>query len=524
MKDYLKIAGMVLILIGVCFGVDYSFSAKQGKKENIDIEIAYGPAFTEAGAPPLTWSVYEIASEKFGINLKLTPLPDKASEQDKVILDASSKDNLPDLFAVSGATLTKLIEDDKVTYVDDMYAYMPKRSAQMYGPEARNTYVINGKHYALTQTGSISRNEGVLIRKDWLNKLKMPVPTTTADYLKVMEAFTYDDPDGNGRQDTYGYGAFLEIRKNEEGLGTRFQPIFGAFGVEGTVNLTKKDFGLNIYKEEYYDAIEYIRRMVSSKVIDPNWTVYSKMDFRDAWKAGTFGIMREQNAALALENNYKAFDERFPDAEWINVNPPVGPKAKSSVGVYTNQGHRLYAVSKKCRDAGKQKKLAQFLEWMSSDEGYMLIGFGVKGVNYNLDKNNYVTTEGLVNPAKAYSQPEMAPMLQLRNLVFYNSDIELAGRYPTWTTKNGRKISALKYLREMQSKKWTPNFGSDGIPSASPELKTFYEQGVLDFVTGKRNLTRENWAAYLAEFDALGGREWEKSIYEYAEKNELLTD
>ncbi|MBP5283271.1 MAG: extracellular solute-binding protein, partial [Treponema sp.] len=479
MKDYLKIGAMVAVLIAVAFAVEYSFSAKKGKSGNINIEIAYSPAFGEAGAPPANWTVYDIVSDKLGINLSLTALPSKAAEQDKIILAAAKNDSLPDFFTVSGTALNQLIEMDMVSPVDDMYALMPQRSLLLYGMEARNSYQHNGKHYALSQTGAIARNEGVLIRKDWLDALNLPVPVTTEDFLNVMRAFTYGDPDKDGRQDTYGYGAYLELRKNEEGLGTRFQPLFGAFGVEGTFDMNAKTAGLNIYKNDYYDALDFVRRMVSEKVIDPNWTVYNKNDFRDAWKRGAFGIMREQNAALALENNYSAFDEKFPEGEWIVVNPPVGPKAYSSVGVYTNSGHRIFAVSKKARESGKIKKIAQLLEWMSSNEGYMLLGFGVKGVNYLLDAEGNVTTEGLLNPEKAYSKKEMAPILQLRNLVFYNSDIELAGRYPTWTTKNGRKMSALKYLREMQSKKWTQNFGGDGIPSPSDELKKFYEQGVL---------------------------------------------
>lgn len=523
MKDYLKIAAMVLCLGVVAFIVDRSFSVKTGKNGNIDLEIAYAPTFSEAGAPPLSWTVYEIASERFGINLKLTPLPGKSTEQEKILRSRAENNNLPDMFPASGDLMNDFIAQEKIAPVDEMYALMPLRSERMYGKQERGSYLYEGKHYALTQTGAISRNEGVLIRKDWLDNLRLPVPVTTDDFLHVMKMFTVADPDGNGRNDTYGFGAYIEVRKNEEGLGTRFQPIFGAFGCEGTIDLRRATAGLNIYKPEYYDALEYIKSMVDAKVIDPNWTEYSKAEFRDAWKEGRFGIMREQNAALALQQNYEKFDEAFPDGQWIVVDPPMN-KGRSSVGVYTTQGHRIFAVSKKCADEGHQKKLAQFLEWMSSDEGYMLLGFGIRGVNYNLDSKGMVTTDNLVDPEKAYSKPAFAPQLQLRNLVFYNSDIELAGRYPTWKTKNGRDISALEYLREMQSKKWTQNFGADRIPSPSSELKKFYEKGVIEFVTGKRTLTRENWNAWLAEFDEKGGKDWNTACLAFAEENGLLTD
>ena len=55
---------------------------------------------------------------------------------------------------------------------------------------------------------------------------------------------------------------------------------------------------------------------------------------------------------------------------------------------------RNYAVSKKATDAGKGPAIAKLLEWMASD-GYMLLGFGQEGVNYKLDADGNITTEGI---------------------------------------------------------------------------------------------------------------------------------
>lgn len=44
----------------------------------------------------------------------------------------------------------------------------------------------------------------LFIRKDWLDKLHLAVPTTWAQVDAVARAFTDDDPDGDGKADTYG--------------------------------------------------------------------------------------------------------------------------------------------------------------------------------------------------------------------------------------------------------------------------------------------------------------------------------
>jgi multiple sugar transport system substrate-binding protein len=44
----------------------------------------------------------------------------------------------------------------------------------------------------------------LLIRKDWLDKLHLAAPTTWSEAEAVAKAFTTQDPDGDGKPDTYG--------------------------------------------------------------------------------------------------------------------------------------------------------------------------------------------------------------------------------------------------------------------------------------------------------------------------------
>lgn len=489
------------------------------------IDLWYGAAASEAGPIPSSWVGYKIVKDKLGIDLKLTSLPSSEGDQNTKINAAGAAGALPDLFMCSDEVYGTLVKKKLVAEIKlkDMQKYMPNRTKLLYDKDARADSTIGGKMYGLSQPGTIVRNEGVLIRKDWLDKLGLPVPVTTDDFLKVMHAFTEKDPDGNGKADTYGYGAYLELSATNEGLGRRFDPIFGAFGVAGTWNIGKKsEFGLNINKPEYYDALVYVKKMVDEKVIDPNWLAYKKDDFRAAWKQGRFGIMREQNAAYGNEGNYTPFDNNFPNGEWIVIEPPTGPKGKKAAGVY-NQSYRRYCISAKAAKAGKVPAILKLLEWMSSDEGYYLLGWGQKDVNYVFDKNGVPTSEGLADPSKAYNKSENIPLTQLRNMVYYNGDVELTSRYPTWYSKNGKKMSALITLRDMQSKAWTACIGMNKMPQPDADLKRFYEQGISEFVSGQRKLDKASWAAWLKEFnEKMGGKAWENEGKRIALENNLL--
>ncbi len=523
-KLTLKMAATVLALTSAGLLTSCGEKKEAAKKEEgpVKISLWYGAAVTEAGAPPADWNVYQIVKDKLNIDLELTMLPSSEKDQVAKVNAAAAANSLGDLVFIQDTNYTKLVDQGLLAPVDDMYDMMPNRTKLLYDADSRKYTTYKGHSYAFAQPGSIQKNEGVLIRKDWLDKLGLQVPVTTDDFAAVMKAFTEQDPDGNGKNDTYGYGGYLEQSATNEGLGRRFDPLMGAFGIAGTWSLESNTLGLQVERPEYFEALSWVKSLNDSGYIDPNWLAYQKDDFRAAWKQGRFGIMREQNAAFAAESNYKAFDENFPNGEWIVIDPPKGPNGKLSVG--TNMvGYRMYAVSAKAAQEGKKEAIARLLEWMSSDEGYYLLGWGVEGVNYILDENKVPVVKGLPDESKGYSKPEIQPLTQLRNMVFYNGDAELASRYPTYTTaKSKKEMSALKVLREMQQHPWTPQSGVNGMPKPNADVERFLNQGISEFMTGARQLTKENWDTWLSEFNKMGGKDWNDKGVEYAKSNNLL--
>lgn len=88
---------------------------------------------------------------------------------------------------------------------------MPKLSAfydsmaDAIGGNIFDYYRIDGKTYSIPmiRPGDAKRNV-IGIRGDWLEELGLEVPHTIEEFEKVLDAFTFGDPDGNGIDDTYG--------------------------------------------------------------------------------------------------------------------------------------------------------------------------------------------------------------------------------------------------------------------------------------------------------------------------------
>src|ERR1700738_3598216 len=60
---------------------------------------------------------------------------------------------------------------------------------------------LHGQAYAVPFSAQANV---LLVRKDWLDKLGLQPPKTWDDLAAVAKAFTTQDPDGNGKADTYG--------------------------------------------------------------------------------------------------------------------------------------------------------------------------------------------------------------------------------------------------------------------------------------------------------------------------------
>jgi putative aldouronate transport system substrate-binding protein len=350
----------------------------------------------------------------------------------------------------------------------------------------------------------------MVIRQDWLDKLGLKAPTTLDEFMTVAKAFTENDPDGNGKKDTYGLCAFIDgSGLNAAGLGPRFDFVYGAYGVAGTWNLTGKgDFGLNVRNPNYMQATEFIKELNDAKVIDPDWPTLKKDEFRAHWKQGKCGMMQENFAALSTKSNYADFDANFPNGYWVAMDPPKGPNGDSSAGV-TIQPARIYAVSQRAVDAGKGPAIAKLLEWMSTD-GYMLLAFGQEGVNYKLDANGYVSTDGLADADK-WTSKEAQPLTQLANMVYIFSDIELQARYPAYKAASGRDMAPLDYYNAFQKQAYTNSSAAAIInpPANAADFVRFYSENIVQFVLGQKKLDEAAWNEYLAGLDGLGAKDLE---------------
>jgi putative aldouronate transport system substrate-binding protein len=148
--------------------------------------------------------------EKLGIKIDISLLGGDAGNYDtKLRLALTGSEKLPDVFPIYNTQLiSDMIESGKVKDITgDFEKYLPARLKEVYElyPETFYPVTKDGKIYGFAVTPFLTEGQIMVIRQDWLDKLGLKAPTNIDEFENVIKAFTENDPDGNGKKDTYGF-------------------------------------------------------------------------------------------------------------------------------------------------------------------------------------------------------------------------------------------------------------------------------------------------------------------------------
>lgn len=260
-----------------------------------------------------------------------------------------------------------------------------------------------GKEIAIpyqNDAGKIVHN----IRQDWLDNLGLSMPTTLDEFSEVLRQFRNNDPDGNGKKDTYGLGS-------TGGHINALMMIYGAYGV-ATENLgyyvDDNTIAPTAISPEYKEALQYISKLWAEDVIDPELFII-KSD------QGIQKIVNSQIGTFAgwwttvpstLMNGQK-MGEVNPDAKFNPIVPVTGPSGKSGM---TSRGTMAGTVNIGATTDNAVEAI-KMLDYLATDEGWSLAYWGQKDVHYTEDANGAkVRTEA---GTKAFNEKWLDPLSQV---------------------------------------------------------------------------------------------------------------
>lgn len=176
------------------------------------------------------------ARDSLGVNIETlwsSPLAD-GSYNTKLKLMLSSGDKLPDVFVVYDKNVANMfIESGKVLNAGkafEQYASPVWKAAMAETEVAWQPFTRDGEKYGIPIIdNSMGSQPAMWIRQDWLDKLQLEAPTTVEELEQVMDAFTNQDPDGNGKKDTISLAFGMKDSITDYIIGDASW-IYGMFG------------------------------------------------------------------------------------------------------------------------------------------------------------------------------------------------------------------------------------------------------------------------------------------------------
>lgn len=202
---------------------------------------------------------------------------------------------------------------DKYTVIRDYYNKMDPKTL-FYASEA------DGSIYRIPGDVAEPSCENLWIRQDWLDNLNLKAPTTIEELNEVLRAFTEDDPDGNGQNDTYGLGGDgYDFRSFWPWIQSYDQTHYSRFCVDDNGVVTYRPLA----NEGTKNWISDVADLYAKGYITPNITQDTDRDEQMA--NGGFGVTYSWCAWNNPDSApMMSFYASNPDAKWVPIDMVKG--------------------------------------------------------------------------------------------------------------------------------------------------------------------------------------------------------
>lgn len=320
-----------------------------------------------------------IAEMEKQANVKLSiEAPPINNYVDKLQVLMASGD-LPDLiynWGAADANMETWAKNGLLLPLDDKIAKYPNLTKNITKEMWDAVKSVNdGKTYIIPRANVVN-HWGYMINQQWLDKLNLKAPTTLDEFTNVCNAFTKNDPDGNGKADTYCLSfSNPTLGANTIWNATNFlasafdlPTMLGVKDTDGTYKIREKMSG-------YIPYLTYLKKLNDEKLIDPEFLVNKIYVDEEKMNQGKIGI-RYSHQYQVVANSSKDKDS----VQKYTYHAVL----KDSKGVAQDWvtpaiwGGWMISKSSKNVDA-----VLKFLDWGNTKDANALLQLGVKGVTFD---------------------------------------------------------------------------------------------------------------------------------------------
>ncbi|KRE46815.1 extracellular solute-binding protein [Paenibacillus sp. Soil724D2] len=347
---------------------------------------------------------------------------------------------------------------------------------------------VDGKIYGLYRARDLSTS-GIIFRNDWLKTVGLSEPKTMDELYNILNAFTFNDPDKNGKQDTVGL--------TEEKVMDGFNTVASYMGAPNGWEVKDGKLSPDFLSPEYYEAMKFYKKLYDEKLIKQDFPVLNNQQKKDDINQGKAGAVISNMIDAA---GYQAtLTKTFPGADIDVVSRIKGPKGERTYG---GQGYNSVFMFPKSsvKTEAELKQILGFYDKLSDQKMLDLLGWGIEGRHFKVEEGKPVFIDQKLQDTEVGSN-----YLQLQ-----------VAKYTAKTT--GKETQLMEKYGKMirDNEAIAVNNPSNPLDSSTQttkgsELKQIIDDSRTKFVLGK--LDEAGWKQAIEQWRKAGG---DKVIEEFS--------
>ena len=451
-------------------------------------------------------------TDKFNLTVKTKTAP--SSNWEESLNTLISTNRVPDMFVCYGpdrpVQYKKWVEQDILLPISDYVS--EEKHPNIYARlndynEFLNLDYAGGKHYAIPILSG-DNDHCLYIRTDWLkavnektkfagepdftedgNRFHLTGPETMEEFYWVCKAFTEQDPDGNGRDDTYGFST------NDDSLWF-LNFAFYAYE-EGGFHDRIWDEDTQKWTDTWIadgskEAVKFFSRLYGERLMDTEFVNNTGDEKIDKFVTGKCGIMMH-NAV----SGYNRILEKFMEVndgsrEMTYFAPPAGPTGLR--GQRGGLGYYCFTAINSEVTANQRERLLSLLDYLMSEEGEKLMLYGVEGEHYEVDdEGNISTLLGKTADGKQQNLADVDAGTLFYTFVSSNENVI----YP-WS-ENSDTLQEIKEMTEANGKLTAPlqYYNGENILSLGQALDEYAESEYANLIMGGMTDFDSKWSNFV---------------------------
>lgn len=269
----------------------------------------------------------------------------------------------------------------------------------MINSKIYDNIAYDGKTYGIPRVRPMARR-AYQYRADWLENLGMEEPKTVDQYYEMLRAFTFDDPDQNGQDDTYGL-----VMMQGQPLANYHAPFFGA--PNNWMVTEDGEFIKDVMTDEYLEALKFTKRLYDEGIMNRDFAIIDRPEWTAAVEEGRAGVRIDvTGSTIGIDENVKVHEGENARFSMFSILEHGHGKR-----IFMEGGHNGFWLFPKSsiKDEEHLLRVLKFFDDFAGEEVANYLTWGVEGEHHEVvdgvARRLPAYDEGFGDMAGAYSAP-----------------------------------------------------------------------------------------------------------------------